>query len=192
LARFRKGDPDGAISDYTKAIELDPRYAQAYGNRGLVRESKGDLDGAISDYTKAIEMDPRHALANYNRRGVARYSKGDPEGAISDYTKAIELDPRDVQPYNNLAWLWATSPKEAVRDGKKAVEYALKAAELTNWQEPNVLDTLAAAYAEAGKFDEAVKWQNKALSSPDYVKTYGEEGRQRLQLYTQRKPFRDK
>jgi len=167
-----------------------PTTAEEYVNRASARAGKGDHDGAISDYTKAIDMDPRYPRAYYNRRGLVRYQKGDIDGAISDYTKAIEIELRDVQSYNNLAWLWATSPKEAVRDGKRAVEYARKAAELTNWEDPGVLDTLAAAYAEDSNFAEAVKWENKALTFAEFAKKFGEEARQRVQLYSQKKPYR--
>jgi tetratricopeptide (TPR) repeat protein len=225
LARFEKGDLDGAISDYTTAIEIDPRYTHAYYNRGIARRAKGDLDGAIADYNKYIEMEPRDAdgyykrgvareakgdldgaIADYNKyiemeprdafaytnRGFARKAKGDLDGAISDYTTAIEIYPRFAAAYNSLAWLCATSPREAVRDGKKAVEYARKVAELTNWQDPDTLDTLAAAYAEAGNFEEAIKWENKALTFPEFAKNSGEAARLRLQLYTERKPYREK
>jgi tetratricopeptide (TPR) repeat protein len=191
VARHDKGDLDGAIADYTKAIEIDPRDASAYNNRGFTRKAKGDIDGAIADYTRAIEIAPGDALA-YNNRGFARKANGDLDGAIADYTRAIEIAPRKASAYNSLAWLLATSSREAVRDGKKAVEYARKASELTNWQDPDVLDTLAAAYAEAGDFEEATKWENKALSFPEFARSSGEEARQRLQLYKERNPFREK
>jgi tetratricopeptide (TPR) repeat protein len=193
-ARQDKGDLEGAIADFTKAIEVDPRYANAYYNRGIARQAKGDHDGAIVDYTKAIEIDPRDAKAYYNR-GIARLAKGDLDraiGAIADFAKAIEIDPRHAKAYTALAWLLATASKQTVRDGQRAVEHARKAAELTNWQIPNVLGTLAAAYAETGNFDEAIKWQNKALSFPEYEKTAGEGARQRLQLYQAGKPYHEK
>ena len=112
--------------------------------------------------------------------------------AISDYQRAIEIKSNYAPPYNALAWLLATSSKQAVRNGKSALAYARKAAELTNRQDPAVLDTLAAAYAEAGNFREAIKWQRKALTFPEFDMSEGEGARKRLKLYTGRKPYREK
>jgi tetratricopeptide (TPR) repeat protein len=189
-ARHLKKDLDGAIADYTKYIELEPRDPDGYNNRGNVRRAKGDFDGAIADLNKAIEIDPRYAKAYYNR-GFALDAKGDPDRAIADYTKSIELEPLDADGYGKLAWLLATTFRDAIRDGKKAVEYASKAAELTKWEDANTLDTLAAAYAEAGNFDDAIKWENKALSFPGFAKSNGDQARKRLQLYTARKPYHE-
>src|SRR6267378_173670 len=158
-----------------------PTTAADYVNRGIEEHQKGDYDGAIADFTKAIEIDPRAADA-YMARGDARKNKGDLDGAITDYTKAIEIDPSNAIGYNNLAWLLATASKDSARDGKKAVAYATKACELTKWEDPNALDTLAAAYAEAGDFDEAIKWQTKALSLPEFPQNELDKGRERLQL----------
>ena len=80
----------GAISDYTKAIELDPNEAVAYYNRGISKHNLKDYYGAISDYTKAIELDPNEANA-YNNRSVSKESLGDLNGACEDAKKAISL-----------------------------------------------------------------------------------------------------
>jgi hypothetical protein len=80
---------------------------------------------------------------------------------------------------------------EKYRDGRKAVELAKKACELTEWKDAAVLATLAAAYAEAGQFDEAVKWQKKALEDKDFAASDGEKERTRLKLFEARKPYRE-
>jgi tetratricopeptide (TPR) repeat protein/class 3 adenylate cyclase len=100
LAREDKGDLEGAIADYSKAIDMDPKYAAAYNNRGLARAGTRDLDGAVSDYSKAIDMDPNYADA-YNNRGLARGDKGDPEGELADLNKAIDLDSKHVLAHIN-------------------------------------------------------------------------------------------
>src|SRR6266513_1572181 len=90
LAKEAKGDHDGAIADYNRAIELDPKQPRSYMNRGFAKEAKGDLDGAIADYNRANELDPKLAAADYNNRGITKEGKGDHDGAIADYNRAIE------------------------------------------------------------------------------------------------------
>ena len=186
LAYELKGQYDQAISDYTKAIEIDPRDALTYRGRGDAYGEKGQYDQAISDYNKAIEIDPRDALT-YGCRGDAYRKKGQYDQAISDYNKAIEIDPKNADAYNNLAWFLATVKTSSLRNGKKAVELALTACELSNWKNPGYLDTLAAAYARTGDFNNAVKWQAKALESPELGKK--PEAQQRFKFYKERKPW---
>jgi tetratricopeptide (TPR) repeat protein len=87
-----KGQYDQAIADFTKAIEINPRYAKAYTNRGSVYNSKGQADRAIADYGKAIEINPRYANA-YNNRGIAYEKKKLRDKAIADYRAALEVNP---------------------------------------------------------------------------------------------------
>lgn len=101
----RNGDKQGAIADYTKVIELDPKYTLAYYNRGILRSEFNDKKGAIDDYTQAIQInnnwgDREPAYAYYNR-GIERSDLGDKKGAIEDYTKAIELKPNYANAYYN-------------------------------------------------------------------------------------------
>jgi hypothetical protein len=90
-----------------------------------------------------------------------------------------------------LAWLLATCPKDSHRNGKLAIIYATQACKLTHWQVPSCLVVLAAAYAENRQFQEAVKWQKKALEFPGYDKEGKEDLLKRLKLYERGESYRD-
>ena len=130
------------------------------------RDEKKELDIALGDYNEAIRLEPTSASV-YHNRGIAWSDKKEHDKAIADYNEAIRLDPKDAPAYNNRAWLWATCPDAKYRDGKKAVQSATTACELSEWKGPNNLDTLAAANAEVGDFDSAVKWQSQAIEASE-------------------------
>lgn len=116
---------------------------------------------AIDALSKAIEENPRDATA-FSNRGVARYQRGEYSMAIADYRKAMDIDPDLVDAYNQLARALAVCPESSCRDGTEAMELALRAAELDPG--PDTLDTLAAAYAEAGRFENAVATQKRVIT----------------------------
>src|SRR6266481_6790746 len=99
LKKQQAGNLDGAIAAYSRAIELNPNYTEAYNNRGNVKGAKEDHDGAIADLNHAIELNPKYAKAYYNR-GNVKGDKGDHDGAIADFDRAIELDPKYTDSYN--------------------------------------------------------------------------------------------
>jgi tetratricopeptide (TPR) repeat protein len=94
-----KGDYDRAIADYTEAIRLDAKYADAYGNRGNAYRDKRDLDRALADYNEALRIRP--GAIDYFNRGNVYYVKADYDRAIADYTEAIRLDPTFARAYYN-------------------------------------------------------------------------------------------
>jgi tetratricopeptide (TPR) repeat protein len=184
-----KGALEHALADFDEAIRLEPRYSAAYFNRGLVLQARGELDSALADFDAVIRLDPGDASA-YHNRGHVRMLKGQHERALADYDTAIRLEPKDAEAYNNRAWLRATCSEAQFRDGPRAVQSATRACELTGWKDADYIDTLAAACAEAGDFDAAVKWQEKLVEMVpgDPAK---QKARTRLELYKARRPFHE-
>jgi tetratricopeptide (TPR) repeat protein len=189
-AWYEKKEHEKAIKDYNEAIRLDPTDAVPFYNRGIVWDDKKEYDKAIKDYDEAIRLDRAFAAAFYNR-GLNWGRKKEYDKAIRDYDEVIRLDPKDPDPLNEKAWLLATCPNEKYRDGKKAVELGKRACELSNWKTPSFMGTLAAAHAEVGQFEEALRYQSKALENPEYEKEYGDGARKRIELYKKKTPYRD-
>jgi serine/threonine-protein kinase len=178
-----------AIADCDQCLKLQPDLVKAYLCRANVLRDQGRMDKAIADYDHALQLAPGSAIALVER-GLARQAVGKYQQAINDYGRALAIDKGFLLAYNGLAWILATCPDAPLRDGKKAVEFATKACERGGWVHSDELDTLAAAYAERGQFDEAIKWQQKAieLASTDADKA---EFQQRLSLYSRHEAFRD-
>jgi len=128
--KFDKGDMDGAIADYTKAIALNPKHASAYFNRALAKRAKGDLDSALADATKSIELRPKDS-DSYNCRGHVKMAQGDLDGAIADFTKAIELNPKHAIAYANRGYMKHSKGdlEGATTDLTKAIKLTPKDAE---------------------------------------------------------------
>jgi tetratricopeptide (TPR) repeat protein len=188
IALAERGDFDKATDDFNEVIRRNPRDVEAVGNRGMAYVGMGQFDKAMEDFNEVIRRNPDDALAYYNR-ACAFDEKGDYDNAIADSKEAIRLSPNDADYHNGLAWLLATCADAKYRDGQKAVEHATKACELTNWKENWVFDTLAAAYAETGDYENAVKWQQKATDMANDEEK--EDYQSRLDVYKAGKPYRE-
>lgn len=188
-ARHRTGRTAEGLKDYAEAIRLNPAAASWYSNRGLIHLEAKQVDEAVADFTSAIDLMPTGELP-YRNRAMAYGQKKAWAKAAADYAKVVELNPQSPVGQNGLAWLLATAPDDKVRDGKRALEAAKKACELTEYKNGGYLDTLAAAYAEVGEFDKAVEWQEKALKAGDIPVKDLDAARQRLELFKAKKAYR--
>ena len=103
IAKVGKGDFDGAIADYSRALELDPKFAAAYRKRGIAKQAKSDFDGAIADYNRALELDPKFAIA-YADRGISHFSSRHWSEALKDFNHFFDLS-KDEQDYPRL-FVW--------------------------------------------------------------------------------------
>jgi len=186
-----KGEIDKAVADYTEAIRLThPRVEAAYRNRGVAYISLGRYADAIADLDEAIRRKPDFIDA-YIDRARALNAVGQSEKALLDYETVLRIGGDDARTFNLLAWMLAVNPAPSVRNGPKAISLATKACELAQWTNPAFLDTLAAAYAEAGNFAEAIRWQEKTLAmiAPADPNTSGM--RERLELYQNNAAYHD-
>jgi Tfp pilus assembly protein PilF len=155
---------------------------------------------AVDNFTKVLDLDEDNVAA-LKGRSDAYLSIGEHAKAIADYEKAIGLAPDDDQILNNFSWVLATSPHDELRDGKRALELAEKACEVTEYKAPHIISTLAAAHAELGDFEKAREWSAKAVELAEVEAKEEEEpgpaAEQLTQLkaelasYQQEKPWRE-
>ncbi len=181
------GEFDKAIADYNLLLKDDPNNSGLYNTRGLSWHGKKELDKAIADFSKAIELNAKEPQMYVNRADVY-VEKAEYQAALADYDKAIELDKGTPAYFDSRAWLRATCPDESVRNGIKAVLDANKCCELNGHRYYAYIDTLAVAYASTGEFDEAIKWEEKAIEMAPNEKTK-ELYRSRLALFRNKQPY---
>jgi protein O-mannosyl-transferase len=181
-----------SITLFTHTIELYPKADEARGNLALALSNAGRLEEAVAHFNIVLQTQPDDAELNFDI-AVALNGLGKTKEAIQHYRHGLLATPNSPDALNNLAWILATNPDAQIRNGREAVELAEKACRLTDYKRPMFLGTLAAAYAEAGRFSEAVSTAEKAIAlaegtnQPELVT----KNRQLLDLYRAGKPFRD-
>jgi protein O-mannosyl-transferase len=191
FALCSEGHLDEGIAEYVAALQFRPAYSRAHYNLAVALQLKGRPDEAITQFGMALQINPDNADARENL-GVVLQQQGRPAEAISQYQEALQLDPVNSKVQNNLAWVLATSTNASLRDGSQAVKLASQANELSGGTNPGILDTLAAAFAEAGRFDEAIRTAQKAqdLARAAGKRDLVEELNGELKLYQAGHPIR--
>ncbi len=157
-------------------------------NEGNLALKNGDFDKALRNFTEAIRINPKLAAAYFNR-GLVMTQKNDYQAAIEDISEALRLDPDDANANHYLAWLLATNPDDNIRVSQRAIDLATKACKRSGWRNPKYIQTLAAANANAGDWENAVERQKRVIEmvTDDEDKEFANH---LLKLYEQKTPLR--
>ncbi len=161
-AYLQVGKLDDAIRQYEEAVRIDPNFVDAQNDLGIALAQAGRFEEAVERYQQALRIDPNFAEAE-NNWGIALAQLGRRKEAIGHYEQALRIKADFAEAQNNLAWLLATLPQQEGGDPNRALALAHQVCAITENRVPAYLDTLAAAYAAAGLFNEAVPTAQKAV-----------------------------
>ena len=189
---FEKAGLEEIASQYRDAIKLNPHDPQLHYELAAILMDHQDFENAEPELLEAVRLNPVFARAE-ERLGLIADQRHQSAEAITRYRKALRLNPALVGALNNLAWLLATDPDSALRNGTEAVQLAKRACALANFKQARLIGTLAAAYAEAGKFSEAIANAHKAveLAKAGGQNDLAERNRQLLELYKEGKAYHE-
>lgn len=183
LGRF-----EDAIKDFEHAIRLEPTYVSPVFNLGLLHYERANFGEALRCFNKAFQMQP-HDCAILCARGDLFVARRDFHAALGDFDAACSINDASCEAHERLARLLSTCIEPSCRNGAKALVHAVRSCQLTSWEDAECLETLAAAHAECGQFDDAQRWQSKAvLLKPEIVRDLAVE---RLRKYQERQPYRE-
>ena len=187
-----QGKPAAALEYCRVAMELDPRSAPSHDSLGIILVELGRADEALQHFDRALQLDPKYAPA-YFQKGRLLLRQGHDVEAVKNLNQALQLDPDNFQMLIYAARVLAADENSLARDGAQALAYAGRAAALAGAAQPVVLDTLAMALVEVGRFDEAVTIEQQAVA---LARAGGQNEdaaamQQRLELYQKHRPWRE-
>jgi len=186
------GRVDEAAAEFWRALQLKPGFAEAHGNLGAVLYLQDKLAEAMVHFQKHVELDPKSEMARRNFALAVGRLRG-PPAALAHWRWWIDFYPHDAGLLSGAAWQLAAGADASLRNGKEAVDLALRAVNLTGGQDPAVLGTLAAAYAEAGRFAKAVQTARRAadLATRQKKPELAKSVTRKLMLYEAGKPYHE-
>ncbi len=189
--QLQRGQTDDAMKHFQVALETDPNYTPARNNLALALLQSGHTDEAIEQFQKVLEINPDIPDAQ-NSLGYALLKKGQFDQAVAHYQRALELKPDYVGAANNLAWTLATNPNDSIRNGAQAVQFAERANQLAPGNLV-ILRTLAASYAEARRFSDAIATDAQAfqIASSQGKGAFVNVLQHELELYKSAQPLRE-
>jgi tetratricopeptide (TPR) repeat protein len=192
-----QGRLDEAIAEYQRALEIRPDYPDVYNNLGTIWANRGQLDKAmdyyrrsLDCYRRAVEINPSCVVVHCNLGNLCEQKEKFDE-SLAHFQQALAMAPKNIDARSGLAWLLATCPVAALRNGGEAVKHADEVIRLYGGTRPDLLKTLAAAYAEAGRFPEALATaqQALALAMQQHSLSLADDLRAQIALYQAGKPY---
>jgi tetratricopeptide (TPR) repeat protein len=189
---LRQGKLDDAISLLQAAVALRPDNSPAHENLAKALLQKGEVTEALSHYRKLLELQPDN-IEVHNIVGTVLIQQGRLRDGVEEWQKVLAIQPDNGNALSNLAWVFATSPDDPLRDGKKAVQLAEDAMRISGRRIPIIFRTLAAAYAESGEFSKAIQVAQKGI---EVANSQGNSGlatelQGNIALYQEQRPLRD-
>jgi Flp pilus assembly protein TadD len=193
IVLLQQGRSAEAATHFQRALKIKPDFVEAEFNLCNLLAQEGRWADAIRGYGRAVQLHPDSAKLRF-RLGFALKHQGEFAEAIAEYRKVLELDPGHVLARNNLAWVLATCPEAPLRNGDEATELAQRARQGSGGNDPQILDTLGAAYAEAGRFAEALDTTRQALQLAEARSnaSLAQEIAGRIRLYQANSPYHEK
>ena len=189
---LQKGNLDEAISLLQAAVDLRPENSPAHENLAKALLQKGQVTDALVHYRRLLELQPDN-IEVHNIVGTVLIQQGQAREAVEEWQKVLAIQPDNGNAISNLAWVFATSPDNSLRDGAKAVQLAEQAMRISGGRIPIIFRTLAAAYAENGRFSEAIQTAQRGI---ELANSRGNSGlatelQSNIVLYQERQPLRD-
>ena len=187
-----QGKVDEAISLLQSAVDLRPDNSPAHENLAKALLQKGQVTDALIHYRKLLELQPDN-MEVHNIVGTILVQQGRAAEGVEEWQKVLAIQPDNGNAMSNLAWVFATSPERSLRNGSHAVQLAEQAVRISGGRIPILFRTLAAAYAESGRFSEAIKTAQQGI---ELANSQGNSGlaaelRGNITLYEQEQPLRD-
>jgi tetratricopeptide (TPR) repeat protein len=187
-----QGKLDEAISLLQSASDLRPDNTPAHENLAKALLQKGRVADALVHYRKLLELQPDN-MEVHNIVGTVLVQQGDVEEGVEEWQKVLSVDPENGNALSNLAWVFATSPDQSIRNGAKAVQLAEQAVRISGSRIAILFRTLAAAYAEDGRFSEAIQTAQRGI---ELATSQGNSGlaaelQANIALYQEQQPLRD-
>ena len=192
LLKSAQGKREEAIGHFNEAVRLNPQFLDGYANLAMALMSEGRMPEAVQVAAQAVAVRPESAPAHHSL-GLILSRAGRAKESIAELREAVRLAPDWPEALNNLAWALATSPDAELRNGGEAVTLAERACERTEYKLPNMLDTLGAAYAEAGRFADASRTAAMATERASALgqQALVDEIARRRGAYDARRPYRE-